>query len=37
LVAAFAGYDRMREAYRHAVEMRCRFYSFGDAMFVERA
>jgi S-adenosylmethionine:tRNA ribosyltransferase-isomerase len=36
LVAAFAGYDRVRNAYRVAIEQRYRFFSFGDAMFVER-
>ena len=34
LVAAFAGLDRMRAAYRHAVEQRYRFYSYGDAMLI---
>ena len=37
LVAAFAGYDRMRDAYARAIEREYRFFSFGDAMFVERA
>ena len=37
LVAAFAGYDRVRDAYREAIEHEYRFFSFGDAMFVERA
>ena len=36
LVAAFAGYNRVRNAYRTAIERRYRFFSFGDAMFVER-
>jgi S-adenosylmethionine:tRNA ribosyltransferase-isomerase len=36
LVAAFAGYKRVRNAYRVAIERRYRFFSFGDAMFVER-
>lgn len=36
LVAAFAGYDRVRRAYRAAIEEQYRFFSFGDAMFVER-
>jgi len=31
LVCAFAGHDRMLEAYRHAIEMVYRFYSYGDA------
>ena len=34
LVAAFAGRDFVLEAYRHAVEERYRFFSFGDAMFL---
>jgi len=36
LVAAFAGYDNMRAAYRHAVEQRYRFFSYGDAMWLTR-
>jgi len=34
LVAAFAGRDFTLDAYRHAVEQRFRFYSYGDCMFV---
>lgn len=34
LVAAFAGLDLVRSAYREAVEMRYRFYSYGDAMLI---
>jgi S-adenosylmethionine:tRNA ribosyltransferase-isomerase len=34
LVAAFAGFETMREAYRAALEGEYRFYSLGDAMFV---
>jgi S-adenosylmethionine:tRNA ribosyltransferase-isomerase len=34
LVAALAGRERVLEAYRHAVEHRYRFYSYGDAMLV---
>jgi S-adenosylmethionine:tRNA ribosyltransferase-isomerase len=33
LVAAFVGYDTMREAYAHAVKSQYRFFSYGDAMF----
>lgn len=34
LVSAFAGYDHTMAAYRHAVEQRYRFFSFGDAMLL---
>ncbi|HEY7640154.1 MAG TPA: tRNA preQ1(34) S-adenosylmethionine ribosyltransferase-isomerase QueA [Steroidobacteraceae bacterium] len=37
LVCAFAGYDAVMHAYRHAVRERYRFFSYGDAMFLERA
>jgi S-adenosylmethionine:tRNA ribosyltransferase-isomerase len=37
LVSAFAGRERVLSAYRGAVERRYRFFSFGDAMLVERA
>ncbi len=36
LVAAFAGIERVRRAYSHAVEGRYRFYSYGDAMLVDK-
>jgi S-adenosylmethionine:tRNA ribosyltransferase-isomerase len=36
LVSAFAGYDRMRAAYAHAIAERYRFFSYGDAMLLER-
>jgi S-adenosylmethionine:tRNA ribosyltransferase-isomerase len=36
LVAAFAGYDEIRGAYRAAIERGYRFFSFGDAMLVAR-
>lgn len=35
LVSAFAGREFVLEAYRHAVDERYRFFSFGDAMFVK--
>ncbi len=35
LVAAFAGRDLILRAYRHAVEQRYRFFSYGDCMFIE--
>jgi S-adenosylmethionine:tRNA ribosyltransferase-isomerase len=34
LVAAFAGLEPMLAAYRHAVQHRYRFYSYGDAMLI---
>jgi S-adenosylmethionine:tRNA ribosyltransferase-isomerase len=34
LVGAFAGLDTMFAAYMHAVDMRYRFYSYGDAMLI---
>ena len=36
LVAAFAGYPEIMDAYRSAVEQRYRFFSYGDAMFITR-
>ena len=36
LVSAFAGYDAIREAYAHAIAGKYRFFSFGDAMLLER-
>jgi S-adenosylmethionine:tRNA ribosyltransferase-isomerase len=35
LVCAFGGRDPVLAAYRHAVEQKYRFYSYGDCMFVE--
>jgi S-adenosylmethionine:tRNA ribosyltransferase-isomerase len=37
LVCAFGGYDAVMQTYRHAVSERYRFFSYGDAMFLERA
>ena len=34
LVSAFAGTDLIQRAYRHAVDQRYRFFSYGDAMFI---
>ena len=36
MVSAFAGLERIRAAYQDAIEKQYRFYSYGDAMFVER-
>ncbi|MEA3273724.1 MAG: tRNA preQ1(34) S-adenosylmethionine ribosyltransferase-isomerase QueA [Pseudomonadota bacterium] len=36
LVSAFAGYEEVMAAYRHAVKRRYRFFSYGDAMFLTR-
>ncbi len=36
LVAAFAGMETMRAAYSHAIAQRYRFFSYGDAMLIDR-
>jgi len=36
LVCAFGGMEQMLAAYRHAVEQEYRFFSYGDAMLIER-
>jgi S-adenosylmethionine:tRNA ribosyltransferase-isomerase len=36
LVSAFAGMDNIRKAYAHAIARRYRFFSYGDAMLIER-
>jgi S-adenosylmethionine:tRNA ribosyltransferase-isomerase len=36
LVSAFAGYGHIMALYRHAIEQRYRFFSYGDAMLLER-
>ena len=36
LVSAFSGYDAMRELYRHAIDNQYRFFSYGDAMLLQR-
>jgi S-adenosylmethionine:tRNA ribosyltransferase-isomerase len=37
LVSAFAGMERIRAAYQHAIAQRYRFFSYGDAMLLERS
>lgn len=37
LVSAFGGMENIRRAYSHAVTSRYRFFSYGDAMLIERA
>ena len=37
LVSAFAGADNIKHAYQHAIEEKYRFFSYGDAMLIERA
>jgi S-adenosylmethionine:tRNA ribosyltransferase-isomerase len=37
LVSAFGGMENIRNAYRHAIEAHYRFFSYGDAMLIERS
>lgn len=37
LVSAFAGYEHIMALYRHAIAQRYRFFSYGDAMLLQRA
>ncbi|HEU4458493.1 MAG TPA: tRNA preQ1(34) S-adenosylmethionine ribosyltransferase-isomerase QueA [Methylibium sp.] len=37
LVSAFAGFERIRSLYAHAISQRYRFFSYGDAMLLARA
>ena len=37
LVAAFAGFDQMHALYQHAIAKGYRFFSYGDAMLLERS
>ena len=36
LVSAFAGYERIKKVYQHAIAAKYRFFSYGDAMFIQR-
>lgn len=36
LVSAFAGFDHMHALYRHAIANQYRFFSYGDAMLLEK-
>ncbi|MCC6921525.1 MAG: S-adenosylmethionine:tRNA ribosyltransferase-isomerase, partial [Nitrosomonas sp.] len=36
LVSAFGGLEAIRAAYRHAIAEKYRFFSYGDAMLIER-
>jgi len=36
LVSALAGYEHIRQLYRHAIAQRYRFFSYGDAMLIQR-
>jgi len=36
LVSAFSGYERIFSAYEHAIKQNYRFFSYGDAMFLDR-
>jgi S-adenosylmethionine:tRNA ribosyltransferase-isomerase len=36
LVSAFAGFEHMHALYRHAIEQRYRFFSYGDAMLLAK-
>lgn len=37
LVSAFSGYDNIMNAYKHAVKEKYRFFSYGDAMFLQNS
>jgi len=36
LVSALAGYEHIRALYQHAIEHGYRFFSYGDAMVIQR-
>lgn len=35
LISAFSGYENVKKAYQHAIENKYRFFSYGDAMFIQ--
>jgi S-adenosylmethionine:tRNA ribosyltransferase-isomerase len=37
LISAFAGTDKVMSAYRQAINQEYRFFSYGDAMFIQKA
>lgn len=37
LVSAFAGFDHIKNAYAHAIAQQYRFFSYGDAMLINKA
>ena len=37
LVSAFIGRNNIKQAYQHAIDKDYRFYSYGDAMFLEKS
>ncbi|WP_295624470.1 tRNA preQ1(34) S-adenosylmethionine ribosyltransferase-isomerase QueA [uncultured Nitrosomonas sp.] len=36
LISAFAGMENIRQAYQHAIKEQYRFFSYGDAMLIEK-
>jgi S-adenosylmethionine:tRNA ribosyltransferase-isomerase len=36
LVCAFAGYEEMKNIYKYAIDNKMRFFSYGDAMMIEK-
>jgi S-adenosylmethionine:tRNA ribosyltransferase-isomerase len=36
LVSAFIGFEEMHQTYQHAINKEYRFFSYGDAMLLER-